>query len=187
MAFDAARSSVGDESVARSPLLGDASALLAAAAVTRAKLGDRRACAELSLAALPAHWGFLVFAGVGPLVEVLERPWFSEADLAAVRDETHLGAEIADGLRGMRCKLDLDAAPEGSMVFPGEPVVSVEGPLAQVLLVGALVEAAIGFATQVATRAARLHVAADGDDVVEASLGGGDPTTRLAIARAAHL
>src|SRR5260221_12232452 len=142
MPYDTAK---GGKGVLRSPFLGEASALLAACAVTRAKLGDRRGCAELSFAALPPDWGFFVFAGVEPLIETIERPWFNETDLASVRDERHLGPEIAEALHGMRCKLDLDAAAEGSIVFPGEPVLSVEGPLAQVLLVGSLVEAVIGF------------------------------------------
>jgi nicotinate phosphoribosyltransferase len=184
MAHGAAR---GSKDQVRSPLLGDSSSLLAAAAVVQAKLGDRRACAELSFERLPADWGFLVMSGIGPLVETLERSWFGEADLAFVRDERHLGPEIARALDGMECKLDLDSALEGSIVFPGEPVISVEGPLAQVLLVGALAQAHIGMATMVATRAARLHVAADGDEVVEATLGAGDPAAMPAIARSAYV
>jgi nicotinate phosphoribosyltransferase len=161
--------------------------LLAAAAVTQAKLGDRRACAELTFGTLPADWGFFVLAGIGPLVEMLERPWFSDADLSFVRSERQLGPEVAKALEGTQCRLDLDSALEGSVVFPEEPVISVEGPLAQVLLVGPLVQAVVRCATQVATRAARLHGAADGDEVVEATLAAGDPASRLAVARAGYL
>jgi nicotinate phosphoribosyltransferase len=169
----------------RSPLLGDASSLLAAASVMHAKLGDRRASAELSFERMPADWGFLVLAGIGPLIQRLERAWFSEADLAFVRDERHLGPDVVRALQGMECKLDLDCALEGTVVFPGEPVISVEGPLAQVLLVGALIQAEVGLATQVATRAARLHAAANGDEIVEATPATIDTTAT--IARAAHL
>jgi nicotinate phosphoribosyltransferase len=171
----------------RSPLLGDASSLLAAAAVVQAKLGDRRACAELSFDRLPADWGFLVLAGVGSLVQRLEQPWFGEADLAFVRNERALGPDIARALDGMECKIDLDSALEGSIVFPGEPVISAEGPLAQVLLVGALVESHVGIATEVATRAARLLDAAHGDEIVDATPGAPDPAASLQVARAAHV
>jgi hypothetical protein len=168
-----------------SPFLADAAALYDVAEALRAQMGDRRASVELSFATAPDHWGFLVFAGTGPLLSRLESAWFADADLAELRRHARLGPLLARSFESLRCKLDIDAAPEGAMVFPDEPVLTLEGPLAQILLAGPVVRSELARATTAATRAARLATAASGDEVIDAS--SIDPAAPLTIARAAFI
>jgi nicotinate phosphoribosyltransferase len=161
-------------------------------AAIAAGIADARAAFELTLAAPSPEWGFLVVAGVEPLVDALERlrPRVDELDwLAAVAAiDAPTRRKLAEG----RFSCDVDAAPEGSVVFPGEAIVTLEGPYWQAQLVGGLVEAAITEATMVATRFARLSLASRGADLVEHGaatahrLGGAPLLARAAYVGGAH-
>jgi nicotinate phosphoribosyltransferase len=151
-------------------------------------IADARASFELTLAAPSADWGFLVLAGVEPLVDALERfrPRTDELDWLA-------SVGVVDGptrkrLLESRFACDVDAAPEGTVVFPGEAVLTVEGPFWQAQLVGGLVHAAVTDATLVATRFARMGLASGGYPMVEDGAAtahrlGGTPL----LARAAYI
>jgi nicotinate phosphoribosyltransferase len=142
-------------------------AFVAVRAAIAAGVADARASFELTLAPPAADWGFFVLAGIEPLVDALERlkPRTDELDWLA-----SVGA--VDGptrkkLLELRFACDVDAAPEGTVVFPGEAVVTVEGPFWQAQLVGGLVHAAVTDATFVATRFARMGLASGGYPLVE--------------------
>jgi nicotinate phosphoribosyltransferase len=146
----------------------DLDAFVAVRAAIHAGHADARATFECSFEAPIAHIAFLVFAGLEPLLDTLERfrpkpdevDWLDE--LGAIDAETrHL-------LATMRFACDVDAAPEGSVVFSGEPVFVVEGPYWQAQLVGGLVTRALTQATLVATQMARSSLAAGGREIVEA-------------------
>jgi nicotinate phosphoribosyltransferase len=163
-------------------------AFVAVRAATQAGIADARAAFELTLAAPSSDWGFLVFAGLEPLVDALERfrarvdevDWLESVGAIDVRTRKRLVES--------RFACDVDAPPEGSVIFPGEAVLTVEGPYWQAQLVGGLILGAIAEATYVATRFARMRLAADGPDVFERGASsvhrlGGVPT----LARAAFV
>jgi nicotinate phosphoribosyltransferase len=136
-------------------------------AAAAAGIADARASFELTLSAPAAGWGFFVLAGVEPLVDALERlkPRADELDwLASVGV---VDAATRRRLLESRFACDVDAAPEGTVVFPGEAVLTVEGPFWQAQLVGGLVLAALVDATLVATRFARVALASGGYPCVE--------------------
>src|SRR5215467_12062563 len=106
----------------------DLDAFVAVRAALHAGHAEARATFECSFEAPFPHIAFLVFAGLEPLLDALERfrpkpdevDWLDE--LGAIDDDTrHL-------LATMRFACDVDAALEGSVVFSGEPVVAIEGP-----------------------------------------------------------
>jgi nicotinate phosphoribosyltransferase len=180
-------------SVPPSPLITSALGLgLDAFATVRAAvaagIADARASFELTLGVQSPDWGFLVLAGVEPLVDALERlrPRVDELDWLV-----SVGAIDGPTRRRLvetRFVCDVDSAPEGTVVFPDEAVLTVEGPFWQTQLVGGLVQAAIGDATAVATRFARLRLASGGCDIIEDGAAtahrlGGTPL----LARAAYL
>ncbi|HEY1696393.1 MAG TPA: hypothetical protein VGG39_29730 [Polyangiaceae bacterium] len=157
-------------------------------AAVAAGIADARASFELALRAPGDDWGFLVLAGVEPLLDALERlrPRVDEMEWLE-----HVGAIDGPTRRRLiesRFTCDVDAAPEGSVVFPGEAVLTVEGPYWQAQMVAGMVQAAISDATAVATRFARLSLASHGvllveDGAATAHRLGGTPL----LARAAHV
>ncbi len=122
---------------------------------------------ELYFRELPDTRNFAVAAGLQPLLETLESLAFSDADLEYLRDRETFSAELLDYLRGFHFSGDVDALPEGTVVFPYEPIVRVTAPLAEAQLIETLVLNQIHFATLAASKAARVVLAADGRELVE--------------------
>jgi nicotinate phosphoribosyltransferase len=163
-------------------------AFASVAASTQAGFADARATFECSFPAVGPDKGFLVLAGLEPLIESLERLRLKADDLAWLESAGMLDGATHERLSTMRFSCDIDAPPEGTVVFPGEPVFTVDGPFWQAQLITALGRGALTASTLAATRAARLALAAGGADVVEASSSsahrlGGNPL----LARAAFI
>jgi nicotinate phosphoribosyltransferase len=163
-------------------------AFAAIRAAGAAGIADARASFELILEPISPDWGFLVFAGVEPLVDALEKLRARVEELDWLESVGAIDAPTRRRLTELRFACDVDAVPEGSVIFPGEAVVTVEGPFWQAQLVGHLVGGAIADATFVATRFARLVEAAHGCEIIESGAAaahrlGGSPT----LARAAYI
>ncbi|MGA2451283.1 MAG: hypothetical protein ABTD50_21705 [Polyangiaceae bacterium] len=156
----AVRSSIPPPPLTTSALGLGLDAFVAVRAAIAAGVADCRAAFELSLTPGLADWGFLVLAGVEPLLAALERLRVRPEELDWLESVGAIDGPARARLAEARFVCDVDAAPEGSVVFPGEPVVSVEGPFWQAQLVGGLVEAAMTDATLVATYFARMRLAA---------------------------
>jgi nicotinate phosphoribosyltransferase len=142
-------------------------AFVAVRAALAAGIADVRASFELTLASPSPDWGFAVLAGVEPLVDALERLRMKVDELDWLDSAGVLDAATRRRLADLRFACDVDVAPEGSVVFPGEAVLVVEGPFWQAQLVGGLARAAITDPTAVATRFARLSLASGGAELVE--------------------
>lgn len=153
-----------------------------------AGIADARASFELTLQSPSEEWGFLVLAGVEPLLDGLERLRLRVDEVDWLQEVGAIDAPTRRRLIESRFHCDVDAAPEGSVVFPGEAVLTVEGPFWQAQMVGGLVQAAVSDATVVATRFARMSLASHGvllveDGAATAHRLGGTPL----LARAAHV
>jgi nicotinate phosphoribosyltransferase len=170
-----------------SPLLADACVLAAAGAALREGRGDRRATCELRFVRPPPDYGFLIMAGVEEAARALESGLPGDDELRAARGALAGAGPLFDRLAAGPPRVDLDAALDGSIVFGDEPVVSVEGPYAEVLVAIAVVRDRVARATAVATRAARRALAANGTPVVDgASARLGELGADL-VARAAYV
>ena len=125
---------------------------------------------DLYLKDLPEDWGFGVVAGVGPALEGVLAMRFSEAEVAWLRQRPAL-SRISDyffeTLSEFAFSGDIDAMPEGTVVFPGQPILRLTAPLQQAGLVQSRLIQTIGYATTVATRAARMSLAARGRPVMD--------------------
>lgn len=155
-------------------------------------IADARAAFELTLHPGEQH-GFMVMAGVEPLVDSLERLRARVDELEWLESVGAIDGAARRKLAEARFLCDVDAVPEGSVVFPGEAVLVVEGPYWQAQLIGGLAQAAITDATLVATRFARLslasrggiHLVEDGSAIAH-RLGGAPLLARAAYIGGAH-
>ena len=167
-------------------------ALVAASAAVHAGIADARATFEYSLSFPCEQHAFMVLAGLEPLLDALERFKMKPDELAWLEASGAIDADTRRRLGEARFSCDVDAAPEGSVVFADEPVLTVEGPFWQAQLVSALIESALGEATLVATKIARAVLAADGAAIIETSaassrrLGGAPLLARAAFIAGAH-
>ncbi|HYG65445.1 MAG TPA: nicotinate phosphoribosyltransferase, partial [Thermoanaerobaculia bacterium] len=142
----------------------------------------------------PFGGGYAVACGLEPVLDFLEGFRFGDEELgylAGLRGND--GAPLfersfLDYLREMTFQCDVDAIPEGTVVFPQEPLLRVAGPIVQCQILETALLNLINFQTLVATKASRVCLAADGDPVIEFGLrraqgiDGG-----LAAARAAYV
>jgi len=137
---------------------------------------EREAVFHLFFRSQPYGGGFSIAAGLEPAVEALKRFRFGPGDLAYL--ETLQGSDgsslfesaFLEFLGDFRFHCDLDAVPEGTVVFPHEPLLRVQGPLLQAQMVETLLLNIINFQTLIATKAARVCEAAGGQPVIEFGL-----------------
>ncbi len=167
-------------------LLLDGRALLDADRLLQIRIGDRRASFELAFRVAPAHTAFLVVAGVENAIEMLSNPLIDPAQVTAAQDIVGFSDDLANRLRSFSPRIDVDVVSDGTLVCPGAPIATVEGPFLEALLAASLLRATLHRATAIATRTCRLHMAAAGDPIIDGSsahAASGDAS--LLIARAA--
>ena len=125
---------------------------------------------ELSVRRLPPERGFLVAAGLEQLVAWLEGLRFTAEELAWVRESGHFGPDFADRLAALRFTGDVDAVPEGTVLFAGEPMVRITAPMPEAQLVETRLINLLHFQTLIASKAARCVLAAPGRTLVDFGL-----------------
>lgn len=116
---------------------------------------------------IPDGGGFALFAGLEQLVEYLQQLTFSEEDIQFLRTKKLFCEEFLDYLRSFRFSCDVWAVPEGTPIFPNEPIVTVRGPVIQAQMVETMVLLTINFQSLVATKANRIVRAAQGRSIFE--------------------
>ena len=95
---------------------------------------NKKAVFEVYFRQQPFKNGYAVFAGLERIVSYLEDLRFSDSDIAYLESLGYHGAFL-DYLRNFKLELTVRSAQEGDLVFANEPIVQVEGPLAQCQLV----------------------------------------------------
>ena len=116
---------------------------------------------ELFVRKLPPHRDWLVVCGLGPTLRLITEIRFGPAELEYLGT---LGCndEFLSYLEGFRFSGDIEAMPEGTIAFPDEPLIRVTAPLIDAQLLETLLLNQINFQTMIATKAARIVLAADG-------------------------
>jgi nicotinate phosphoribosyltransferase len=125
---------------------------------------------ELFVRSLPAHRGFLVAAGLGQAVEFLETISFTEEDLAALRGLGQFSDKFLRYLGSFRFTGDVEALPEGTVFFPNEPIIRVTAPLPEAQFVETRLVNLLHFETVIASKAARMVLAAPGKALIDYGL-----------------
>jgi nicotinate phosphoribosyltransferase len=146
---------------------------------------------ELFVRSLPANRSYFLAAGLAQAVEFLLHLSFDEASLRFLRSLpalAHLPDDFFRYLEGLRFKGDLWAVPEGSLVFPNEPILQVRAPLPQAQMVETFLLSLVHFQTLIATKASRVVQAAGGKGVIDfGSRRAHGPEAGLLAARASYI
>jgi nicotinate phosphoribosyltransferase len=143
---------------------------------------------ELFVRRLPPERRFLVAAGLEQALEFLETLAFSDDEVAWLERQGGFTPRLLDHLRRLRFSGDVDALPEGTLVFENEPILRVTAPLPEAQLVESRLLNIVHFQTLIASKAARIVLAAPGRQLVDFGMRrahGGEAA--LWAARAAYL
>lgn len=149
-----------------SPLLTDLYELTMLQAYFLQGMQDR-AVFSLFSRKLPSRRNYLVACGLEPVLEYLQELRFSGEDIDYLRSLSMFRESFLDWLRGFRFSGDVYAVPEGTVVFPNEPILEVEAPIGEAQLLETLLLNRIHFCTLAASKAARVTTAARGRRVID--------------------
>lgn len=116
---------------------------------------------------VPDNGGYAIMAGLEQLVEYLCDLHFSDEDIEFLRSKNCFCDEFLEYLRNFEFTCDVWAVPEGTPIFPQEPIVVVKGPAIQAQLVETMLLLTVNFQSLIATKASRVSRAAQGRAVME--------------------
>ncbi|MBS6163554.1 MAG: nicotinate phosphoribosyltransferase, partial [Clostridiales bacterium] len=116
---------------------------------------------------VPNDGGFAIMAGVQQVVEYIENLTFTEEDLAYLRSVKIFNEQFIEYLKNFKFVCDIWAVPEGMPIFPGEPILTVRGPVIQAQLVETMILLTVNHQSLIATKANRIVRAARGRAVME--------------------
>ncbi|MBQ3971788.1 MAG: nicotinate phosphoribosyltransferase [Selenomonadaceae bacterium] len=126
---------------------------------------DKKVVFDVFYRANPDEGGFAIFAGLEQVIEYVENMHFSEEDIAYFREQKLFSEEFLSYLKEFRFQGDIYAFPEGTIMYPDEPILTVEASLIDAQLVETAVLAQINHQSLIATKARRI-VRAAGDRAV---------------------
>lgn len=116
---------------------------------------------------IPEDGGFAIMCGVEQLVEYMQNIEFTDSDIEFLRSKNLFCEEFLKYLENFKFSCDVWAIPEGTPIFPQEPIVMVKGPIIQAQFLETMILLTINHQSLIATKASRIVRAADGRKVFE--------------------
>lgn len=130
-------------------------------------VGEKIAYFDMFFRTVPSDGGFAVMAGVEQLIEYFKNLKFTDRDIEYLKSKKIFSDKFLDYLANFEFSCDVWTVPEGTPIFPGEPIVVVRGPVVQAQFVETMVLLTINHQSLIATKAERIVRAADGRPVME--------------------
>jgi nicotinate phosphoribosyltransferase len=130
-------------------------------------LADKTAYFDMFFRRVPDDGGFAIMAGVEQVIEYMKNLRFDEDDLKYLSGKQMFCDEFIDYLRNFSFSCDVWAVPEGTPVFPYEPIITVRGPAIQAQIVETMILLLVNHQSLIATKANRIVRAAQGRAVME--------------------
>ena len=116
---------------------------------------------------VPDDGGYAIMAGLEQLIDYMNNLHFDDDDIAYLKGLNLFCDEFIEYLRNFEFKCDVWAVPEGTVIFPQEPIVTVRGPAMQALLLETMILLTVNHQSLIATKANRIVRAAEGRPVME--------------------
>lgn len=131
---------------------------------------ENRASFEYFFRSLPPDTGFAICAGLESFLDYVSNLRFSDDDIEYLRTLNLFDDDVFDYLQAFRPRATIRAIPEGTLIFPNEPIIHVEGPIAEAQLFETALLNMMNYQTLIATKASRVCLAAEGEPVMEFGL-----------------
>ena len=132
-----------------------------------AKIESEIAYFDLFFRRVPDGGGFAIMAGLEQAIEYLSDLKFTERDIEFLKRKGVFSDDFLNYLRNFKFECDVWAIPEGTPIFPGEPILTVRGPLLQAQYIETMLLLLINHQSLIATKANRIVRAAQGRAVME--------------------
>ncbi|MGI6076976.1 MAG: nicotinate phosphoribosyltransferase [Fastidiosipilaceae bacterium] len=130
-------------------------------------VGDKIAYFDLYFRHVPESGGYAIMAGVEQMVDYLQALKFDKKNIDYLRSTGDFSEEFLDYLANFEFVCDVWAIPEGTPVFPNEPIVKVRGPLIQAQMIETMLLLTVNHQSLIATKSSRIVRAAAGRPVME--------------------
>lgn len=127
--------------------------------------GDTLAAFDVFYRNNPDHAGYAIFAGLEQIVEYIQNLHFEEEDIEYLRARKLFSEEFLEYLRNFRFRGDIYAMPEGTVMYPNEPIMTVVAPLIDAQLIETTVLLELNHQSLIATKTNRIVQAAGGKPV----------------------
>lgn len=128
---------------------------------------DSVCCFDLYFRRVPDNGGFAVAAGLQTVIDYIRTLHFSQQDVEYLRSKNLFDEEFLQYLADFKFECDVRAVPEGTPIFPNEPIVTVRGPAIQAQLLETMLLISINHQSLIATKSHRIVAAAKGRKVFE--------------------
>ncbi len=130
-------------------------------------LTDKIAYFDMFFRKVPDNGGFAIMTGVEQLIDYLKNLSFDNEDIDYLRSKDLFSEDFLQYLKDFEFTCDVWAVPEGTPIFPNEPVVTVRGPIIEAQFVETMILLTINHQSLIATKANRIVRAAEGRNVIE--------------------
>lgn len=130
-------------------------------------MGNQIAYFDMFFRKVPDDGGFAIACGLEEIVRYIENISFSDDDIEYFRKKNIFSHKFLNYLKNFKFECDIWSVPEGSVVFPNEPILTVRGPVVQTQLLETMILLTINHQSLIATKANRIVRAAGGRVVME--------------------
>jgi len=128
---------------------------------------DRLATFDLFFRKIPDGGGYAIFAGLESIIEYIKTLKFSDEDIVYFRSRNLFDEDFLNYLKDFKFSGSLYAMPEGSVIFPEEPVLIVKAPIIEAQLLETFLLQAFNHQSLIATKSSRLKEAAKDKTIIE--------------------
>lgn len=128
---------------------------------------DKIAYFDMFFREVPDNGGFAIMAGLEQVIEYIENLKFSQDDINYLKSKKIFDDKFLDYLKNFKFSCDIWAVPEGTVIFPGEPIITVRGPIIQAQLIETMILLIINHQSMIATKSNRVVRAAQGRAIME--------------------
>ncbi len=129
--------------------------------------GERTVYFDMFFRTIPDGGGLAIMAGVEQVIRYIKDLTFTDEDIAYLREKKLFNEQFLEYLRNFKFSCDVWAVPEGTPIFPHEPIVTVRGPAMQAQFIETMILVLVNHQSLIATKSSRIVRAAQGRPVME--------------------
>lgn len=129
--------------------------------------GERIVYFDMFFRTIPDGGGLAIMAGVEQVIRYIKDLSFTDEDIAYLREKKLFNEQFLEYLRNFKFECDVWAVPEGTPIFPHEPIVTVRGPAMQAQFIETMILVLVNHQSLIATKSSRIVRAAQGRPVME--------------------